>query len=121
MARETRHSILKSTGRVGLSANIRPDHRPVVGFQGGGEDRLGQLADEGRPEAAGTPGKEGRHARVWRRGNAWGRCCDSGADAGGENDIEEMRVRYGREPGGKKRGDEAGTEGGPEVMGQGWI
>ena len=41
--------------------------------------------------------------------------------AGGENDSEEMRVGHGREPGGKKAGDEAGTEGGPEVMGQGWI
>ena len=64
MARETRRSILKSPGRVGLSANIRPGHRPVVGFQGGGEERWGQLGDEGRAEAAGTPGKEGRHTRV---------------------------------------------------------
>ena len=64
MARGTRHSILKSPGRVGLSANIRLGHRPVVGFQGGGEERWGQPGDAGRAEVAGTPGKEGRHARV---------------------------------------------------------
>ena len=37
--------------------NIRPDHRPVVGFQGG--RAWGQLGDEGRVGAAGTPGKGG--------------------------------------------------------------
>ena len=110
-------------------ANILPDHRPVVGFQGG--RAWGQLGDEGRAGAAGTPGKEGRQASSLKARQSMEAVLQVRGkeqstegikkwfSARGENDSGERRVGHGSGPGERGGGKEVGMKSGPGVVGQG--